>query len=57
MWRDFQRQKRRNHARCQRTKASDFTIARALAQGKKRLRITKANFVTGWAAPAGFAVQ
>src|ERR1043166_8783074 len=42
--RDLQRQNRRNPARCQRTNVSGLTIARALAQGKNRLSITKANF-------------
>ena len=52
--RDFQHQNRRNPARCQRTNVSGLTIARALAQGKNRLRITRANFAGGvWAAPAG----
>src|SRR5579863_3619015 len=40
---DFQRQKRRNAARCQPTKVAGLTITKALRQSKKRASLDKTN--------------
>ena len=45
--RDFHRQNNRNPARCQRTNVLGLTIASACAQGKNRLKTTRATLAAG----------